>query len=560
MSRSRRSVLGGLAGMAAATSLLAACGRWPGAGPAGDEAPAPVPRVVELRTHARASGERDGYRKNVEAFNERHAGRYHATFEPIVGDLYQGQETLMAGGTAGDLHYAQLVAGKFLEYAVRGVAVPLDPFVARDREFTLAAWPPRAQEALRAVDQKVFGLPLRGQVEGLVLFWNRDLLRRAGVPEPAPDWTFDALLDAARRLKRPEAEIAPSDRELASRSPGAEFVPIIYLWGFFSLMVGHVRRFGGEFFDPPNGPGRRCTLDAPACLRAMRWFYDQTRAGLMAPPRGDPFLQFAGGEAAFLFGVLAADRANVARLVGTNFDWTFDLVPKGPTGRRGGFLSLDTQQINAGSGARDGAWELLKWLTSRESGVNLALQQEGSLTPGFRKDVYCDPRVVGDPRFPPSAMRANCAVVDEPEGFSYPHNLRQSVPGGIEAVVQARLRPIAQLAAGADAVAHATDGAGGPGRARAPATVASQAATPFGTHRRRQPHGRGSAAGRPTADHRRTGGSDPGAGGAPSSACGRSPTSSVPVSARPGVPWSGSPRSAVGRTGLPRARARGPRT
>ncbi|MDQ3702286.1 MAG: extracellular solute-binding protein, partial [Chloroflexota bacterium] len=358
---SRRRAIGSGAGLTAA--VLAACA--PGQGGAGaGEAPV-TGRVVELRTHARAGAEKDGYQKNVDAFNKQFEGKFKAVYEPITGDLYQGQETAMAGGTIGDIHYAHQSNIKMQEYAVKGAAVALDPFINKDKAFKLTDWPQRAQEAMKIIDNKVFALPVRGQVAWLFLYWNRDMLKKAGVPEPTPDWTLDDLLTNGKKLQQ-------------ANSATAEFYPVGYSWGSFETAVANVRRFNGEFFTPANGAGTKCTMDSPQCQQAIKWFYDNIKAGLFAP-RSYGGKQFADGKMGFYYGRLAGERGGIANDVGGNFEWTFDIVPKGPTGRRGGFLSIDTQQINAVSKSPDGAWELLKWLTNRDSGVGLALQPDGSL-------------------------------------------------------------------------------------------------------------------------------------------------------------------------------------
>jgi multiple sugar transport system substrate-binding protein len=425
-------VLGAAAGLAAGSALVSACGAGGGEGGTGAGAPRAggrVGRAVELRTHARAGAEKDGYQKNVDAFNRHFEGRYKAVYEPITGDLYQGQETLMAGGAIGDVHYAHQSNIKMQEYAVKGAAIPLDPFIGKDKTFRLGDYPQRAREAMRIIDNKVFALPVRGQVAWLFLYWNRDLLRKAGVQEPAPNWTLDDLVGAARRLQQPG---------------GSGFYPVGYSWGSFETAVANVRRFGGEFFDPADGAGEKCTMDSPQCQQAIKWFHDHIKAGLFAP-RTWGAKEFGEGKLAFYFGRLAGERGTVANTAQQNFEWTFDIVPKGPTGRRGGFLSIDTQQINAATKDKDGAWELLKWLTNRDSGVNLALQPDGSLTPGFRKDVYCDDRLLNDPRFPKSAMKANCDNIDQPEGYTYPHNFRLTQPGAIQEVLNRYLNDIADL-------------------------------------------------------------------------------------------------------------------
>lgn len=421
---SRRRILGSAAGLSA--TVLAACA--PGAsGGGGEGAPAASGKVVELRAHARVGSEKDGYQKSIDAFNQQFAGKYKATYEGLGADYYTPLDTNLAGGTAGDLHYAHTSNLKYQEYAVKGVAVPLDPFISKDKSFKLDAWPARAQEAMKVVDSKVFGLPIRGQVSWLFMYWNRDMLNKNGIPEPTPDWTMDIMLQHARRLVQPG---------------NSEFFPVGYSWGSFETAVANVRRFGGEFFEPGNGAGKKCVMDSAASVQAIKWFYDNIKAGLFAP-RTWAANEFGQGKMAFYFGRLAGERGTVANTAQNGFQWTFDVVPKGPTGKRGGYLSVDMSQVNSSTKDKDAAWELLKWMTNRDSGVNLALQPDGSLTPGFRKDVYCDDRLLKDPRFPASAMKANCDNIEQPDGYSFPANFRLTQPGAIQEVMNKYLNDIA---------------------------------------------------------------------------------------------------------------------
>ncbi len=408
---------------------VGACG-GPAGGPTAEQSGGAQGQLVELRVHGQATSDGEGYNKNVAAFNEKFSGKYRAVHEQITGNLYEAQETEMAAGTAADLHYAHTSNMKHQEYAIKGVALALDSFIGRDQGFKLTDWPQRAQDVLKIIDGKAYGLPIRGQVSWQFLYWNRDLLKNAGVPEPTPDWTLDDLVANAKRLQQ---------------QGSTDFYPIAYggLNGF-ERITAEVRRYGGEFFDVASGAGKKCTLDSAPCQQAIKWFYDNTKAGLLAP-RAWGAIELGQGKSAFLFGHLAGQRATVANNAKGAFEWTFNIMPRGVGGRRGGFLSIDMQQINVSTKSRDGAWELLKWMTSKQSGVNISLQPAGSLTPGYRKDVYCADELLNDSRFPKSAMQANCDNFDRPETYVYPANLRLTQPGAVQTVLDKYLNDFVDL-------------------------------------------------------------------------------------------------------------------
>ena len=91
---SRRRMLGAGAGLTG--TLLAACGATGGAGEGG---PAASGRLVELRAHARAASERDGYQKSVDEFNKLFEGKIKVTYEGLAGEpgYYGPLEVSMVG-------------------------------------------------------------------------------------------------------------------------------------------------------------------------------------------------------------------------------------------------------------------------------------------------------------------------------------------------------------------------------------------------------------------------------------------------------------------------------
>jgi ABC-type glycerol-3-phosphate transport system substrate-binding protein len=161
----------------------------------------------------------------------------------------------------------------------------------------------------------------------------------------------------------------------------------------------------------------------------------------LAPRVGYGPAQFGQGKMAIYWGGLAGERATVAENAKGAFQWTFNVMPKGPTGDRGGSVSIDMSSVTTSSKAREASWEFLKHFTGRSAGINLAMQPDGSLTPGFRRDVYCHDQLLNDPRFPKTAMRANCDNVDQPHSYVYPHNFRIQGAGHIQEILARYIDP-----------------------------------------------------------------------------------------------------------------------
>ena len=104
----------------------------------------------------------------------------------------------------------------------------------------------------------------------------------------------------------------------------------------FEYVVANLRRFGGEFFQETSGAGKKAMLDSSQSLQMFRWYYDNMKSGLFGPRLNFGAVEFGQGKAGFYFGRLAGERGTVANNAKGAFEWTFDVVPKGVNGRRGG--------------------------------------------------------------------------------------------------------------------------------------------------------------------------------------------------------------------------------
>jgi ABC-type glycerol-3-phosphate transport system substrate-binding protein len=125
--------------------------------------------------------------------------------------------------------------------------------------------------------------------------------------------------------------------------------------------------------------------------------------------------------------MLAGARSNVKNAVKEVFRWSMVMMPKGPSGRIGADTSIAPMSLNAKTRYADQAWRAVKWFTDKETGVALALQQTGSNTPGMRKDVYCDERLLADPNYSREILERPCKAMDTAGSVPYtvPANFRQ---------------------------------------------------------------------------------------------------------------------------------------
>lgn len=132
----------------------------------------------------------------------------HIRVEVIIGpggiiDMEQKLQTMAAAGVPPDVYVNVRPASKF---ARLGLHTNLSPFIRRDR-FDTRQFPEKVFEWFARYQGDVYGLPVYMHAESATLIYNRTLFQEAGLPEPPaqwgdPRWTWDAFVDAARRLTK----------------------------------------------------------------------------------------------------------------------------------------------------------------------------------------------------------------------------------------------------------------------------------------------------------------------------------------------------------------------
>jgi multiple sugar transport system substrate-binding protein len=393
----RRSVVGGTA--IAGAAALAACGLPTGG--AGERA-ATTGETVRV-TFISRTAEEEAFTKRTASFMEQHP-RIQLEYNALPGNYVEVVRTNAAAGTLADVIYLQNLL--FQGLAVGGDIQPVDSLVKRDR-IDLKQWYESGITGLR-LDNKLFGLPARGQIQNCYLYYNKDAFQRAGIREPDDNWKLDDLVNAADRLT----------------ARGEDRFGYGTQWSTFQNGTAALRRWGGDLMTLD---GKRSLVDQPEALQAMQWHWELWHRRQVMVPKSVSPNDFGSGTVAMGGQMLAGARSNVRNAVKDAFRWGMVMMPKGPTGKIGADTSIAPISLNTRTKVVDQGWLVVQWFTNKETGVALGLQQTGSNTPGMRKDVYCDERLLNDPNYSREILERPCRAMETAGSVPYtvPANYRQ---------------------------------------------------------------------------------------------------------------------------------------
>ena len=261
------------------------------------------------------------------------------------------------------------------ELATKGQLQPMDTYLKRDavdlKDFfetgiTMYQW-----------QDKQYALPW---LAFRALLYNADLLKQHGVAPPPSDWkdkrwTWDAFLTALRRV-----QAGTGGPGAAAASPGSATWPFNGPGQFLDAWIW-VLGNGGDVLSRDE---RALTLDQPAALEGLQFYADLMARHKVHPSPAaaaqDPEqATFTSGRAAFYLGAVNT----VGRLQNATFTCHAAPVPWGKAGTSvtGGGHSWP---MNNASTEKDAAWELQKFLASKENDLAQVLSGEA---PPFRKST-----------------------------------------------------------------------------------------------------------------------------------------------------------------------------
>ena len=334
--------------------------------------------------------------------------------------------TQYAAGVAPDV--AMLDPGNFQRYSRRGALLPLRPLAKATPGFRLEDYYPSIVKA-HSVDGELYVLP-RDIAPIAVVYYNRTLLRKMGLPDPDGKWTFDFVphpedrdrdfLTLLKRLQRKDAK---------GKVVGWGFVP----GGPEQLIDCAVYGQGLRYVDDPEAP-TKLNYGDPGIQRAYQWYADLTLKDKLIPATFDLAgtssrqLFTQGKVAMFLSGIWETPqlRTEIATPEKGGFEWDIALAPAFRNGKRAYSTGGSGYGILSSTPHPKEAWALARWMAG-PPGMK-AMAEAGIAQPAIRKLALQEPWIPG-PHTPPEQQvphnriitdQAEPYVVFSPTGMLYP--------------------------------------------------------------------------------------------------------------------------------------------
>ncbi len=317
----------------------------------------------------------------------------------------------MQAGNAADVF--QGCCEFFPAWNQKGFVLDLRKYVDSDLDAaTVDDWDPVQFKALGDASGRQFGLP---KYQGtLVLYYNKDLFDRYGVAYPDASWNLHDYLAAMKLLTRDTDGDGKTD-------VWGSMIDI----GWDRLQV-HINAWGGHIVDP-NDP-TKCLIDRPEALAALEWIRARMWDDKVMATFTD--VKNVGTAAAFYGGKLAMVEDGSWALKNILEHSTFRIgvapIPAGPV-KRVTLSTTDGFGIYAQTRHPQEAWELLKFLVSKEYGLAMA---KASLLQPARLSLVPEWQRFVKEQYPDRAKNMDLDVFAAPhrEGYSvvqevFPQNM-----------------------------------------------------------------------------------------------------------------------------------------
>jgi multiple sugar transport system permease protein len=304
------------------------------------------------------------------------------------------EETMIAGGDAPDIVSFGLDKAHY--YVTARVVRDLSPLMTEEDRAGLEAFFPATSAPFRA-GGRLYALPW-GYVP-FILFYNKNLFDKYGVPYPTDRWTWEEYRRAAKAMTHDLDGDGITDEFGASF---AQWQEGYYCW---------IYQNGGRVLTPDAS---RATFDDPRVVEAAGFLHRLTRDDRVMPTDVNKPKQT--GMGLFEAGRLGMNGPTGSFYIPTyrsyeRVDWDVASVPAGPSGK-GTMVAPIGFGVTSQSRHPREAWALVKFLGSAEGQRILA--DSGLFVPCRRSVAFSDAFLKAPG--PPANKYALVAMMDDRDG------------------------------------------------------------------------------------------------------------------------------------------------
>ena len=264
------------------------------------------------------------------------------------GDYRQRMAADFAAGTPADV--VLINYRRYAPFAARGVLEPLDAYLQGSDVISASDFYPQAIEPFRWRGELMC---IPQNVSSLVVYYDKGLFDAAGLPYPAPGWTWDDFLATAQALtKDVDGDGVTDQYGLGTEASIFRVAPFIW-------------QNGGELVvTEQNGQAIRLATDSRAAREAIDWFVELQTEHHVVPDAVAEAAQ--SSEDRFLAGTTAMF-LNSRRGVPTyrqieGFDWDVAALPRRE--QPAGILHSDGYCMAATTEDKDAAWTFIEYANS----------------------------------------------------------------------------------------------------------------------------------------------------------------------------------------------------
>jgi multiple sugar transport system substrate-binding protein len=273
--------------------------------------------------------------------------------------------TLMAAGTPPDVIF--LESNRMTSYILKDSLTDLTPFIEKDRDFNINDFfSIGIKPYMRG--GKLYGLP--NDVAAQVIFYNKDLFNKAGLPFPKDNWTWDDMLKDAQAMTLDFNNDGRIDQ---------------YGIAYYDADAA-VFQNGGKYYDNPENP-QKCLMNLPENLEAYQFCKDLTYKYHVQPTQTE--YQDTDGRTMFSLGRVAMipdGHWSIPRYMkeAKNFKWDVQVYPKKK--RIAGLGRGSCFAIPSGSKNKDAAFRFIRFITGYD-GQKILMESQFSM-PALKKIAY----------------------------------------------------------------------------------------------------------------------------------------------------------------------------